>query len=144
MTSNLHLNSLLKNEKHFLGCFHIRKMPKLQRLKLPASLIIYINGHWVSLLLVDKYLCLYFDSFGKGVQDKKLINNLKSVYNKIIFNKKKIQHNSSSKCGLYCLLYIILVRNRENFKKFLNLFVKRNLLMNDYILYCILKRNKLT
>ena len=144
MTSSFTLNMLLKNEKHFLGCFHVKKLP-LYRLKTPVSLIIYINKHWVSIVLVNKDCCLYFDSFGEGIQNKKLIRYLKAVYKKITFNKKKIQHDTSRKCGIFCMLFVTLVKNRQNFKKFLHLFDKNNLLINDHILYHILvNKNKPT
>ena len=144
MTSNYDIIYLLQNKKKFLGCFHIKKLPP-HPTKLPASLIIFINNHWVSLLLVNKDLCLYFDSFGEGIQDKHLIEYLKPLYKKVTINKVKLQDDESNKCGLFCSLFVAIVHNRKDFKRFLNLFDKNNLLTNDHILYHIyMNMNKLT
>ena len=137
MTSNITINTLLYNEQHFIGCFHINSLPTFP-LFFPKSFIIYTNGHWVSVLLVDKITCLYFDSFGEPIKDNDLISYLGQYYNKIIYNSLKIQDDNSDKCGQFCMGFVKFVHNQIEFDNFLKLFKRKFLIINDTIIYNLL------
>lgn len=133
MTSNVLIEYLLKCETSFLGCFHIENLPPRPK-KLPASLVIYSEEHWLGLKLVNKTLCLYFDSFGKPIIDAELINYLLPNYRNVMYNSVQIQHDKSDKCGLFCILFIKLVDSFQDFKHFVHFFHRKNLHYNDLLI----------
>ena len=137
MTSNWTINYFLQYENYFLGCFHINNLPPYPH-QLPASMIIFSEYHWSSLVLQDEKNCLYFDSFGLGIEDGNLTDYLKPYYNKIIYSRLKIQHDKSISCGLFSILFIQLVHSKQDYKCFLSLFSKKSLIINDKIVYKLL------
>lgn len=132
MTSNFYIELNLQNEKHFVGCFSIKSLPPWPS-KLPASFVIYHNSHWVAILLINKKICLYFDSFGKKISNISLMNYLKPYYQRIFFNNFQLQHDESSKCGQFCITFIKLVQSQTEFKNYILLFDRKSLLKNDEI-----------
>jgi len=112
-------------------------------LVLPKTLIFNIDsgrgekiGHWVSLLMTKRGEALFFDSMGRQLHDVNIIKYLLPHYKYIFFNSTKIQHNSSIKCGLFCIAFTKIVRTKSDYKKFIKLFSKTNLRKND----CIVER----
>lgn len=65
--------------------------------------------HFVAIVKISKSI-FYFDSFGKHPSDPnilKFINKIKKKNRRLIVWKKKIQDDSSSFCGFYCIGFII-------------------------------------
>ena len=138
MTSNFFIESELRNVDHFRGCFHVCEISQITILHFPSSFIFFSNQHWTSVIMVDDKTCLYFDSFGQGVSNSKIIKFLSSYYNQIKFNKIKIQDDNSDLCGLFCICFIKYVSSVKHFLLFLNLFNQHNLVKNDYIVRYLL------
>lgn len=96
--------------------------------------------HWTALFILNNEH-YYFDSYGfiapQSVQDK-----LNDYY---YWNDSQIQHLDSILCGWYCIAFLFLMQyNKEKsikrrYKNFIDLFDKKNLINNDYILYDLFK-----
>ena len=100
------------------------------------------GSHWVSFIKVDDDITFYFDSFGQTVPDtlRKLFNN-ENLDDKVYYNLIQIQDYHSTLCGLYCILYLYVMKNSKvnvfkRLKEYLNLFntEKKCLKDNDVIL----------
>ncbi len=141
MTHANTINFWLKNQDHFLGCFKPSNLPRFPN-SFPKSLIIYINengndniGHFVAVLLQKNYV-IYFDSFGF----KFILENIKQYLKSFYINVKiysymfPLQHVQSVKCAHFCTIFVLHVKNLKDFKKYLNIFQKTNLLKNDDVL----------
>ena len=118
-------------------------------LVLPKTLIFNIDsdggrggeiGHWVSLLMTKHGEALFFDSMGRQLHDVNIIKYLLPHYKYIFFNSTKIQHNSSIKCGLFCIAFTKIVRTKSDYKKFIKLFSKTNLRKNDCIVESLISK----
>lgn len=139
MTHASTIHRWLQEEKHFLGCFKSSKLPKFPS-SFPKSLIINIDedaniGHFVALLLQDTYV-IYFDPLGlRPPLNENIKYYLKSVYLNVRFYSClfPLQHDFSVKCGEFCSIFILRVKNVNNFKTYLNIFHKSNLWRNDVI-----------
>ena len=137
MTSCAYIEYLLQFDPSFLGCFHVKSLSTAAAAvnKFPASLIVYSEKHWMGVMFINKRLCLYFDSFGEKVQDSELVDYLSAAsYSYVIYNSVQIQHDSSDKCGLFCVLFIKLVHSLVSFTTFLQLFNRNNLVYNDWLI----------
>lgn len=141
MLSAKQIRLLLRDNNNFLKVLaskSICNIPPPYSLSLPRSLIINIKakkgriGHWVSLLLTSNE-AIYFDSMGKQLYDVCIIKYLLNHYNCIIFNPIKIQHNTSVKCGLFCVAFVKFVKSKSDFKQFIEMFSKTDLKKNDFI-----------
>lgn len=133
------INRLLLNEKKFIGVFALDKLPK-KTIKKPASLIINTDvsskkgDHWVALVLT-KNQAYYFDSFGLQIIDHQILSFLsQQKFRKVTYSNKCIQSITSDKCGLFCILFIKSVKNRTQYKKFLDIFFDKQLLLNDHLI----------
>lgn len=139
MTYASTINTWLKHQDHFMGCFKSSSLPPFPK-SFPQSLIININenenvGHFVAILLQRDYV-IYFDSFGFKHILKNIKQYLKSFYNNVklyscIF---PLQHDRSVKCAHFCTVFILHVKSLKDFKQYLNIFSRNNLWKNDNIL----------
>ena len=132
------INSFLRNEVEFLGCFAIDCLPPFPT-EFPKTMIIntdYKSGpgeHWVAVILL-KYECIYFDSFGLGVVESEILDYLKCYYKSCIRSNTCIQDVTSTKCGAFCVAFILSVKNKMNYNKFIGHFNALLLIQNDIIL----------
>ena len=132
------INSFLRNEVEFLGCFAIDCLPPFPT-EFPKTMIIntdYKSGpgeHWVAVILL-KYECIYFDSFGLGVVESEILDYLKCYYKSCIRSNTCIQDVTSTKCGAFCVAFILSVKNKMNYNKFIGHFNAPLLIQNDIIL----------
>ena len=132
------INSLLSNEVGFLGCFALDCLPSYPT-EFPKTMIIntdYKSGpgeHWVAVILL-KNECMYFDSFGLGVVEYEILEYLKCYYKSCIRSNTCIQDIASTKCGAFCVAFILSVRNKMNYNKFIGYFNAPLLIHNDIIL----------
>ena len=138
------ISRFLVNEKSFIGVFALDKLPE-KKIKLPASLIINNDvsskkgEHWVALVLT-KNEAFYFDSFGLPIIDRQILAFLsKQKYRKVTYSTKCIQSIYSDKCGLFCILFVKIVKTQKKYKKFLKMFSEKNLYVNDQLLNIYLK-----
>ena len=89
-----------------------------------------LGEHFVA-IKIGKKSVFYFDPFGEPPTNsfiKEYISKLKRPLN---WNIVQIHHNSSNFCGFYCLAYLMSVKKKMSFKKFLNLFSIQNKKSND-------------
>ena len=89
---------------------------------------------------MTKHEALFFDSMGKQLRDINIIEYLLPHYKCVYFNPTQIQHNSSIKCGPFCIAFTKFVKNKSDFRKFINLFSKTNLKNNDVIVENIISK----
>jgi hypothetical protein len=132
------INSLLRDVVEFLGCFALDCLPPFPT-EFPKTMIIntdYKSGpgeHWVAVILL-KYECIYFDSFGLGVVESEILNYLKCYYKSCIRSNICIQDVTSTKCGAFCVAFLLSVKNKMNYNKFIGHFNAPLLIQNDIIL----------
>ena len=102
----------LKEYRHFDGVFPADLIPKPQ--KYPYSVIVnydtsqFPGTHWICFFLPSKYKCEYFDSFGFKPLNIYFIEFIKNFTNNAFYyyNPIRLQNNSSSVCGYYCISYV--------------------------------------
>ena len=133
--SNISINNLLKNEKHFDKCYSKDQIPLIENNK---SLIFNLENsdqsgsHWVGLSRKNNNIFI-FDSFGIGY----VPNNLYKIYKNynIITNIYRIQDINSNLRGMFCIIFCLLykVDSKNKFISFLNLFNSNNFLKNELI-----------
>ena len=138
MTSSRKINLILRHEEHFLGTYHVNRLPQFP-LEFPRSFIILTNNHWVAVNLVNERECLYFDSFGELIKDEKLILYLSIHYKYVTISRLKIQDNNSVKCAQFCMAFIKIVSSKKSFRHFLNMFDEESCYINDLIVDAFLK-----
>ena len=130
--------------RDFIGCFptDLQPITKKQRFPLIFNLSKHNEkgSHFVA-VFKNKHQLLYFDSFGKPPQKKLLKQFLNKHQNnrKFSYNKIKIQDDTSSFCGLFCLCFLASQENNMWLKNFQNNFDKIKLTQNDKICTNLLK-----
>lgn len=138
------INSLLANQEEYVGTFALNKLPQ-ERIKRPASFIINNdvsskNGdHWIALVLT-KHQAFFFDSFGLPIIDKQILSFLsRQKIKKVTYSTKCIQSITSNKCGLFCILFIKVVKCKKMYEFYLEMFCETNLAINDQLVVNYLK-----
>ena len=122
--------------KNFIGCFpaDLQPITKKQQFSLVFNLSKHNEegSHFVA-IYKNKHQLIYFDSFGEPPQ-KKLIKQFLKKHEKnrkFLYNKIKIQDDTSYFCGIFCLSFLVSQENNMSLKNFLNNFDKINLTQND-------------
>ena len=135
---NINIHYLLRNVAEFLGCFYTDILPSFPK-KFPQSFIMNTEEssksgkHWVAVVLLEDE-CLYFDSFGIRVVESELKKYLFSRYKRVSHSRVCIQDLESTKCGAFCVDFILNVKSRSDYTNFINGFSSLNLKHNDDIL----------
>ena len=135
MTSSLEINSRLRDDPYFMGCFPSDKLPKIDR-HFPKSMIINTHPaggkgeHWIAIVMTKKS-CFYFDSFGWPIIEMNIKKYLSKYYQKVVYSDMCIQHVMSVKCGEFCMGFVKHVRNRKSYQSYLSNFDFKNVLLND-------------
>lgn len=137
-------NTGCKILKNFIGCFPSDLQPITKKAKF--SIIFNLSkhdekgSHFVA-IYKDKERLIYFDSFGEPVSNKLLLKfiNKHQKHRKYSYNKTKIQDDSSSFCGIFCLSFLATQENNISLAKYLQNFNKTNLCLNDQISTNVLK-----
>ena len=138
MRLNINIHYLLQNVPEFLGCFYTDILPSFPK-KFPQSFIMNTEEyskpgkHWVVVVLLEDE-CLYFDSFGVRIVESELQKYLFSRYKRVSHSKICIQDFQSTKCGAFCVDFILNVKNRTDYRNFIKGFSSLNLKYNDDIL----------
>lgn len=136
-------------DKKFLGVYPCNVHPKTKR---RTFSIIFNTGksdtegeHFIAVNFTLKSI-FYFDPFGEPLLNKDIIlfieNNKKK--RSLSVNTFKMQDDNSNFCGFYCLAYLISIKRKMPYKKFINLFSIQNKKNNDKIVinFIIGRRNK--
>jgi hypothetical protein len=96
------------------------------------SLSNQLGTHWVSIIKYPNAL-YYFDSLGKDPMSDKYLNKFLSFQNvSFFFNISQIQSSNSTVCGIYCTVFLTLVKDLNSYKEYLSLF-NNNLNRNDVV-----------
>ena len=132
------IEDILHSSKEFLGCFPFDKLPPFPT-AFPKSIIINTHKsnqpgeHWVALVLTKKH-CFYFDSFGLPIINKTIVEYLDSYYKVVRYSSVCIQHVESNKCGEFCIVFVVQVKSKHTYKKFIAQFNLENVRENDRII----------
>ena len=135
MTTSLEINSLLRDDPYFMGCFPSDKLPAIDS-HLPRSIIINTqpsegNGeHWIAIVMTRKN-CFNFDSFGCPIIEMDIIKYLSKYYQKVVYSNICVQHVMSEKCGEFCMGFVKHVHNRRSYRSYLSNFDFENVWAND-------------
>ena len=160
--NNLQIEDYLKNNPNFLGCFPHDSLNYLDSLgdgfkvtpnssstenKFPSpkktrSIIINTDSgrgeHWVAMVLT-KGKCFYFDSFGLPIININILNYVNTKkYKTVTYSNQCIQDFQSTSCGLFCIAFVMYVKNRKDYLSFLSIF-KEDLRCNDSVVKNLLK-----
>ena len=138
------IESILKNDTSFRGCYSFDNLPKLGK-KFPQKIIINTGRretqgeHWIALLLTSEE-CFYFDSFGLPIINLEISKFLSSKFRFVTYSEICIQHFLSNKCGQFCLLFLKTVNNKKSYNNFILSFDHKNLQRNDTSVQIYLKK----
>ena len=130
------IESVLNNNKNFLGCYASDQLPTVPS-SFPKSLIIntaaFDTGgeHWVAIVMHEKK-CFYFDSFGLPIINENILQFL-SNYKKVTYSDVCIQNTFSNYCGKFCIAFIKYVHSKHSYNQFINQFDFVKLYKNDLI-----------
>lgn len=121
----------------FRGVFACDDLPR--NFALPAAFIINLSkkseagSHWVA-LCIDRFgVAYYFDSFGLPPKNVFIKQFIKMHSKKLVFNKTQLQHITSSKCGKYCCVFVVVFLKNLSFPSLLRKF-SLNLSINEIII----------
>ena len=115
----------------FIGCFSEESLSTLKIFTKPVYLLVHIGngtGHWVAVGIFSDTIEI-FDPLGFRIFDWPIIpcSFLNFIHtfstNKKLLLSGKVQPDSSSLCGFYCLLYVIK-RPHHSFTQILSMFRK--------------------
>ena len=129
--SNLKIDEILKNDKHYIGSYSKDNCPVLKN---NQSTIINLQdsdkkgSHWVSykkngdkIFYFDSYAVAYIPDIIKQYPKHKFISN---IY--------RIQSLLSNQCGRFYILFVKSnIKNENDYNNFLLKFEKNNFLKND-------------
>ena len=149
MTTNKHLNFLGHSTPFFKGVYPSDLLPfdilvKYKKISLIINLDPHTKpgSHYVA-LFINKNLnnkVVYFDPFGKNLTNENIIKFVKKINKNYIFSTKKIQHDNSDYCGLFCLAFCVYIYKNKPFYIFLDMFIN-NSMKNNFIVHRYLKEN---
>ena len=135
--SNLYLDNLMKKiSKCFRGTFSCDNIPIFKE----SNIAVISNlsrehdtgSHFIA-IFIDQDKITYFDPFGIESYNILIEEYLKKYKKKIIYSKQRIQSYNSTHCGYFCVIFILYLENNVCLRKFVKLFQKEDLLINDYI-----------
>ena len=130
--------STIDKRVHFLGCFPLDQLPDFPT-QFPISCIVNtqtstkVGEHWVALILTKKH-CFYFDSFGLPIVNQNILQYLNPYYDIVRYSTECIQHVESSKCGEFCIVFVVQVKNKRTYEKFISQFNLENVKENDILI----------
>jgi len=134
------IENLLQDEERFVGCYSKSNLVKSIYFPsdkfLPCSLILNTDKrHWVALLLLEN-TAIYFDPLGAQSNiNRDILDFLGRKYDNVVYNKKKVQHDSRPTCGLFCCSFIKYVKNLQDYYSYLDRFSLRYKKKNDRIAF---------
>lgn len=137
----------LKLLKNFIGCYPVDLQPK--NLKKEFSIIFNLSKHnelgthFVA-ISNQKNTFVYFDSLGKPCTNNMLKSFIKANIKRkeYSYNRKKVQSDGSTFCGIFCLGFLLSQENKIPMNEFMKIFCKTNLRLNDEIILDFIKKCK--
>lgn len=136
MTSNIFLNNFLSKLSEFGGVYNVSTIQSMKYKTLPCYIICNLSkagtpgSHWIGLALYSKKV-IFFDSFGRGCKNEKILKFLVDKgYRTYFYSKFPVQHVFSNKCGEYVLGFILTQKHGIKLESYLNLF-KKSKIEND-------------
>ena len=120
----------------FRGTFSANNIPKFKDKFF--SLIVNLSNegetgtHFIAIFITENKI-LYFNSLGSFQINPNIKHYLETYKKPISYDQKQIQHLLSSHCGFFCISCILCLENNIPFHKFLKIFHKKDLYLNDYI-----------
>lgn len=140
------LEACLKKDKYtkdiFIGVFARDELPNI--VSYPACLVANTDNrkesgqHWLALYYNKFGFCTFFDSFGRSPYHFGLNDYLTQTSTGWIYNKKRIQGNSSF-CGYYCLLFLFFICRNQLVKFYCKFSLNVNL--NDKIIENLIEQS---
>jgi hypothetical protein len=88
---------------------------------------VFDRGHWLACIIHSPDKAEFYDSY--GFEPKYYQINIPVSH--VVSHGKAYQHDKSSVCGLYCLLYIYLRSRNYSISYFHSLFNVSNKIVND-------------
>ena len=135
--SNLYIDGLMeKISDSFRGTFPIDKIPSFKDENF--SIIVNLSRenekgtHFIA-ISSSKNTIVYFDSYGVEHINLNIEKYLKKYRKKIIFSNIQLQHAFSSHCGFFCISFILSFENNIPLHKFIKMFHRKDMYLNDYI-----------
>jgi hypothetical protein len=117
------LSKLLRNQKMFGGIYYLKDLENIVISKVPLSIIVHAEDHWIALYLGKKSVEI-MDSLGfcNFVSNNIFVNFIcRQIQTKTFQITPKLQNNSDI-CGIYCAIFLKLKENGCSFDEILNLF----------------------
>ena len=85
-------------------------------------------------MVLTKGECFYFDSFGLPIINRNMSNYVsRKKYETVTYSSQCIQDVLSTNCGLFCIAFVMYVKNREDYLSFLSIFKEEDLKRNDSV-----------
>ena len=135
--SNVYIDHLMnKISSSYRGTFSIDNIPTFD--DEIFSIIVNLSkenekgSHFIA-ISSSKNKIVYFDSFGIPNKILSLEKYLEKYKKKIIHSKDQLQDEFSSHCGFFCISFILCFEKDISLHKFLKMFHKKDLYLNDYI-----------
>ena len=143
--SNLYLDNLMKKiSKSFRGTFSCDNIPIFKETSISVISNLSrerdVGSHFVAIFIGDDKI-IYFDPFGLESYNISIKEYLKKYKKEIIYSKQRLQAYNSSHCGYFCVIFILCVENNLCLRNFLELFIKNDLLINDYVCIELIKEH---
>ena len=143
--SNLYLDNFMKKiSKSFRGIFSCDNIPIFKETNISVISNLSrerdMGSHFVAFFIGDDKI-IYFDPFGIESYNNSIEEYLKKYKKEIIYSEQRIQDYNSSHCGYFCVIFILCLENNVSLKKFLELFNKNDLLINDYVCIELIKEH---
>jgi len=114
--NSLQLVRILRNDKctrHvFKGVFARDQLPR--KVSFPSCCIVNTDPislpgeHWLALYYDEFKTCHFFDSYGFHPRFYHLETFIKKTSSSLVYNRKKLQSLTSSLCGYYCFIFLML------------------------------------
>lgn len=125
------IRSFIENEPDLKQCFQgLHNFDKLPKLKNNSFVIAFKDGgHWIVYSKMEELEL--FNSLGSKAREIEKV----LPFEKIVFNKSRVQSDESELCGLFSLYYVTArINNMDmDFCDFLEHFFSTNLEENDTI-----------
>ena len=147
--NTIQINKTFFKNKTFKGVFPCNRIPK-QKFKLPYAFVINTDPaskpgtHWVALFVDDYNHAEFFDSFGRYLTNKYIVDFIDDNCASACWNTACIQSDLSVKCGQFALGFIKARLQGIDADQFISLFTQdeEKLLQNDIIIEKFNKRCK--
>ena len=136
------ISNILKKDiytkKYFVGVFSRTCITITGRL--PSIYVVNLDNygspgfHWIAVYVDCEYINI-FDSFGGNYLNDpsfaSFINYCKNKNQKVVTSPIAIQSLFSSTCGLYCILFAMIMARKKTYSSFISIFKNNKPEIND-------------